>query len=108
MVTYHNPTGENMMDHTTGKTKGKYIIDEVGVTSEALTGRGGLSLFVRYLRNIGIYAQLQGLFGSMRRSKKGLPIGEVFKQLLWVKSQISCKKGGRGYQLHTSSNSCIS
>ena len=82
MVTYHNPTGEKMMDHTTGKTKGKYIIDEVGVTSEALTGRGGLSLFVRYLRNIGIYAQLQGLFGSMRRSKKGLPIGEVFKQLL--------------------------
>ena len=51
MVTYHNPTGENMMNHTTGKTKAKYILDEVGVTSEVLTGRGGLSLFVRYLRH---------------------------------------------------------
>ncbi len=82
MVTYHNPTGENIMDHTTINTKHKAIIDEVGITSDTLTGRGGLSLFVRYLRNIGIYAQLEGFFGSIRRSKKGLPIWEIFKQIL--------------------------
>jgi len=38
VVTYHNPTGENMIDHTTGKTKGKYTIDEVGVTPESIDG----------------------------------------------------------------------
>ncbi len=70
------------MDHTPSKTKHKTIIDEVAITSDTLTSRGGLSLFVRYLRNIGIYAQLEIFFGSTRRSKKGLPIVEIFKQLL--------------------------
>jgi len=33
-----------------------------------------LSLFVRYLRGIGIYDQLLTFFGSMRKSRKGQPI----------------------------------
>ena len=61
--------------------KSKSIIDRVEITSETLTGRGGLSLFVRYLRNIGIYPQLETFFGSIRRSRKGQPVTEIFKQL---------------------------
>jgi hypothetical protein len=57
------------------------IIDRVEVTSDTLTGRGGLSLFVRYLRGIGLYPQLETFFGSLRRSGKGQAISEVFKQL---------------------------
>ena len=57
------------------------IIDKVEVTGDILTGRGGLSLFVRYLRGIGLYPQLEIFFGSIRRSRKGQPISEVFKQL---------------------------
>ena len=42
--------------------------------------RGGLSLFVRYLRHIEIFPQIETFFGSMRRSHKGPPIIEIFKQ----------------------------
>jgi hypothetical protein len=39
-----------MSNSTTESSKDEAIIDEVEVTSDTLTGRGGLSLFVRYLR----------------------------------------------------------
>ena len=70
-----------MSKSTTSAAKSKAIIDGVEVTTDTLTGRGGLSLFVRYLRSIGIYPQLETFFGSMRKSRKGQPIGEIFKQL---------------------------
>jgi hypothetical protein len=70
-----------MSKSTTSATKSKAIIDVVEVTTDTLTGRGGLSLFVRYLRSIGIYPQLETFFGSMRKSRKGQPISEIFKQL---------------------------
>jgi hypothetical protein len=56
-------------------------IDGVGVTSDTLTSRGGLSLFVRYLRNIGVMWYLERLFGSIRKNAKGQAVGEIFKQL---------------------------
>lgn len=37
----------------------KNIIDGIDLTNETLTGRGGLSLFVRYLRGIGLYGSLE-------------------------------------------------
>lgn len=61
--------------------QGPAIIDGVEVTADTLTGRGGLSLFVRYLRGIGVAPQLETFFGSLRRSRKGQAIAEVFKQL---------------------------
>ena len=70
------------MRFTTAATKSKAIIDGVEITSDTLTGRGGLSLFARYLRNIHIFQQIDTFFGSMRRSRKGQPITEIFKQLL--------------------------
>lgn len=56
-------------------------IDDIGTTPDKLTGRGGLALFVRYLRNIQIEPHLERLFGSLRSSRKGLPIPELFKQV---------------------------
>ena len=41
-----------MKQDTPTATKRKAIIDDVDVTTDSLTGRGGLSLFVRYLGNI--------------------------------------------------------
>jgi len=70
-----------MKNSTTKPSRAKATIDDIGITSDTLTDRGGLSLFVRYLRGIGIYDQLLGFFGSMRKSKKGQPIPEVFKQI---------------------------
>jgi hypothetical protein len=51
-----------MSNSTTESSKNEAIIDEVEVTSDTLTGRGGLSLFVRYLRGIGLYGQLETFF----------------------------------------------
>jgi hypothetical protein len=46
-----------------------------------MTGRGGLSLFSRYLRGIDLAPHLERLFGSMRKSGKGRPVVEIFHQL---------------------------
>lgn len=56
-------------------------INRVAVTEDTLTGRAGLSLFVRYLANIDLEPLLAGLFGTLRKSSKGQPTTEVFKQL---------------------------
>jgi hypothetical protein len=57
------------------------VIDKVGITEDTLTGRAGLSLFVKYLAGIGVYSELEFFFGSLRRNRKGQPIREIFKQL---------------------------
>jgi hypothetical protein len=59
----------------------KPIIHDVAITPDTLTGRGGLPLFSRYLRGTGLLAELDRLFGSIRKSAKGQPIGELFHQL---------------------------
>ena len=62
--------------------KSKCKISKVGVTEDTLTGRGGLALFVRYVSQVNIYALLFDAFGHIRRSEKGQPIWNVFKQIL--------------------------
>lgn len=57
-------------------------IDEVGVTGDVLTGRGGLILFVRYLAGVGVLEWMERLFSGVRKSRKGQPLAEVFKQML--------------------------
>jgi hypothetical protein len=64
-----------------GRTENGHVIDGVEATSDTLTSRGGLSLFVRYLRNIAIYPVLERLFGSIRKNAKGQPVSEIFKQV---------------------------
>jgi hypothetical protein len=56
-------------------------IDQIETTTDTLTGRAGLALFSRYLRNLGLFAALERLFGSLRKSEKGLPIPVLFHQL---------------------------
>ena len=56
--------------------------DAVEITSDTLTGRGGLALFSRYVRSIEIFPHLDRLFGSVRKSSKGLAVTALFHQLL--------------------------
>jgi len=53
----------------------------VDVTEDTLTGRGGVALFVRYLSQVNIYTLLVEAFGRLRRSEKGQPIWNIFKQI---------------------------
>lgn len=57
------------------------LFDGVEITSDTLTGRGGLALFSRYLRNIEILPHLDRLFGSVRKNSKGLPVAALFHQI---------------------------
>ena len=63
------------------KSKDFDSIDQVETTTDTLTGRAGLALFSRYLRNLGLFSVLERLFGSLRKSEKGLPIPVLFHQL---------------------------
>jgi len=67
-----------MSNDNTANTKNNNIIDRVEVTKDTLTSRGGLSLFVRYLRNIELLPHLESEFGGLRKSRKGQPVTEIF------------------------------
>ncbi len=69
---------KKMRRNCKGKT---LIIDKIGITSDTLSSRGGLSFFVRYLRNICLGPHIVRLFGGMRKNRKGQPVTEIFKQL---------------------------
>ena len=70
-----------MTNYSKGKTKSNRIINDVDVTPEVLSSRAGLTLFVRYLRNIVLFPYLEDLFCKIRKSRKGQEISEIFKQL---------------------------
>ncbi|MGB5986876.1 MAG: IS1380 family transposase [Desulfobacterales bacterium] len=57
-------------------------IGSVEVTSDRLTGRAGLALFVTYLHSIQLFPELDRYFGSIRKSKKAVAVFEIFKQVL--------------------------
>lgn len=56
-------------------------IDRVEITEDTLTGRGGLAVFSRYLRNVGIFTHLEELFGPIRKNGKGQSVSELFHQI---------------------------
>ncbi len=61
--------------------KSKRKINKIGVTNDTLVDRGGMNLFVKYLSGVGIDSILEGSFGSVRKSSKGLPVWNIFKQI---------------------------
>lgn len=61
--------------------KSELKINDVQPTSEKLTGRAGLTFFTAYLHSIQIFSMLDRFFGSLRKSKKGADITELFKQM---------------------------
>ena len=57
-------------------------IQAIQPTDDQLTGRAGLGLFAMYLRNIQLFPIIDRLFGKLRKNSKGLPITELFVQML--------------------------
>jgi len=70
-----------MKNCSANDSKSKPIIDDVEITTDVLTSRAGLTLFVRYLRGIDLFAFMEGIFCRIRKSRKGQEISEIFKQL---------------------------
>ena len=60
-----------MQHHATEYVNSESIIDNIDVSNDTLTSRGGLSLFVRYLRKVALYPHLERLFGTIRKERQG-------------------------------------
>jgi hypothetical protein len=60
---------------------GERRINKIDTTEDTLTGRGGMALYVRYLNKVSIYPVLLSYFGYIRKSGKGLAVGNIFKQV---------------------------
>jgi Transposase DDE domain group 1 len=57
-------------------------ISKVEITTDTLTSRGGVALFVKYLQAIDIIALLLEKFGSLKKSRKGVALKNLFLQVL--------------------------
>ena len=59
-------------------------ITKISSTSEKNSGRGGLSLFMRYVQNIGLYELFSKTVMPVlpRSSNKGLQLGQFIKQII--------------------------
>ena len=85
--------------------KSKNKINKIAVTNDTLTGRGGMTLFVKYLSGVEIYPLLSSFFGDIRRNNKGIPVWNIFKQVFcWLYDETSRHlsyfdqlKGDEGY-----------
>jgi hypothetical protein len=63
------------------KFKSKQEIKKIEVTSDTLSGRGGLAVFCKYLSSVGIFSILVSQFGHLKKSKKGIAFENFFKQV---------------------------
>ena len=58
-------------------------IDQLQVTSDTLTSRGGLAFFVKYVQAIGILGLLLNRFARIKKSVKGVSVANLFLQALY-------------------------
>jgi hypothetical protein len=58
-------------------------INKLEVTSDTLTGRGGLVFFVKYVQGIGIVALLLHRFSRIKKNLKGVSLQNLFLQALY-------------------------
>ena len=58
-------------------------ITKTGITSNKISGRGGLALFLRYIEKIGLYGLITGNNSSLyfREQNKGLQLQQFIKQI---------------------------
>src|SRR6266571_4960022 len=58
-------------------------ISKLEVTNDTLTSRGGLAFFVKYIEAVGILGLLLAKFEGIKKSAKGVTIGNLFLQALY-------------------------
>src|SRR6516165_4360154 len=76
-MTAHNHFGDQSMPPTAQK------IDQLQVTRDTLTSRGGLTFLVKYVEAIGILTLLLNRFAKIQKSVKGVSVGNLFLQALY-------------------------
>ena len=63
------------------KSEGTKRISKVETTGEIISGRGGLALFVRYLRQVDVYKLLSGTFKGQKHRDRTCGVENAFKQI---------------------------
>src|SRR5437764_1497191 len=58
-------------------------ITKLGTTDDTLTSRGGLAFFVKYVERVGVLGLLLAKFEGIKKSAKGVSIGNLFLQALY-------------------------
>ena len=66
-------------------------IDKINTTNDTITSRGGIAFFARYITEIGIISLFSEYFSDLRKSKKGLPVTDIFKQILCFFMDGTCR-----------------
>ena len=67
---------------STFEEKNQATINHIEITRDNMTGRGGLALLPRYLRELDLLPHLDRLFGTVRKNGKGVSVREMFKQMI--------------------------
>src|SRR3989475_8116181 len=60
-----------------------YRINKLGTINDTLTRRGGLAFFVKYVDVVGVLGLLLAKFEGIKKSAKGVGIGNLFLQALY-------------------------
>src|SRR2546427_3105431 len=60
-----------------------YRINKLGTINDTLTRRGGLAFFVKYVDVVGVLGLLLAKFEGIKKSAKGVSIGNLFLQALY-------------------------
>src|SRR5260370_28426004 len=71
---------EQQMSETNNKSN---RITKLGTTNDTLTSRGGLAFFVKYVESVGVLRLLLAKFQGIKKSAKGVSIGNLFLQALY-------------------------
>ncbi|MCP4628050.1 MAG: IS1380 family transposase [bacterium] len=71
-----------MGNYSKNSRKKELKIQRIETTTDRLTGRAGLALFVAYLHGIQIFGWIDRWFATIRKNRKGLGVSELFKQVL--------------------------
>jgi len=80
-------------------------IDKIGITTDNISGRGGLAFFLRYVEQTGFYAITEKILGHISISSKGLSLYQFLKQMIayfidgtYMRMEgFNDKKNDRGY-----------
>lgn len=65
-----------------GSDRNECKINDVEITNDTLSNRGGLSFLLRYIDNSGLCSMIEDTFGHLRKSRKGESIGECARQFI--------------------------
>ncbi len=57
-------------------------IQQIGITRDCLTSRGGLAFVLRYLKKIRVIPSISEVFRNVRKSRKGKEIEKIISQLM--------------------------